>query len=376
MQTTSANRKGTDHLILKRWQFWLGGGVSVGLLLLLLYQVDMGELTNALRDANYYLLAPSVAVYFIAVLFRAVRWRYLLAPMGVFAIGRLYPVVVIGYMANNLLPVRLGELVRSYYLARRENINTSSTLGTIAVERVYDGITLLAFAALAAPWLLMLGEFDGAADVSRATGIIFLAATIVAFAVLLTVFTLLGSSPTFADRMEGWLNIVPGGLRPKVKGLFRTFVAGLAVLSSPSKHLALFLYSLPVWLLEGSMYFMLAYSFGIDEHFDSVGVLLLVVLLLTATSNLATSIPSAIGGIGPFEIVAQQTLVSLGVGASLAGAYSGFVHLVALWLPVNLAGLALLWKNNLSFREMTAASRSSNLESAPELAGESAGEDD
>jgi len=363
-------------LILKRWQFWLGGGVSFGLLLLLLYQVDMGELTNALRDANYYLLAPSVAVYFIAVLFRAVRWRYLLAPMGVFPVGRLYPVVVIGYMANNLLPVRLGELVRSYYLARRENINTSSTLGTIAVERVYDGITLLAFAALAAPWLLMLGEFDGAADVSWATGIIFLAATVVAFAVLLTVFTLLGSSPTFAGRMEGWLDIVPGRLRPKVKGLFRTFVAGLAVLSSPSKHLALFLYSLPVWLLEGSMYFMLAYSFGIDEHFDSVGVLLLVVLLITATSNLATSIPSAIGGIGPFEIVAQQTLMSLGVGASLAGAYSGFVHLVALWLPVNLAGLALLWKNNLSFREMSAASRSSNLESDPELAGESAGEDD
>lgn len=363
-------------MILKRWQFWLGGGVSVSLLLLLLYQVDMGELKNALRDANYYLLAPSVAVYFVAVLFRAVRWRYLLAPMGVFAVGRLYPVVVIGYMANNLLPVRLGELVRSYYLARRENINTSSALGTIAVERVYDGITLLAFAALAAPWLLILGEFDGAADVSRATGIIFLAATIAAFAVLLSVFTLLGSSPTFTGRMEGWLNIVPAGHRPKVKGLFRTFVAGLVVLNSPSKHLALFLYSLPVWLLEGSMYFMLAYSFGIDEHFDSVGVLLLVVLLLTATSNLATSIPSAIGGIGPFEIVAQQTLMSLGVGASLAGAYSGFVHLVALWLPVNLAGLALLWKNNLSFREMTAASRSSNLESAPELAGESAGEDD
>jgi uncharacterized protein (TIRG00374 family) len=279
-------------------------------------------------------------------------------------------VVVIGYMANNLLPVRLGEFVRSYFLARRENVKATSALGTIAVERVYDGITLLAFAALAAPWLLLLGEFDGAADVSRTAGMLFLAATIVAFAVLLTVFTLLGSSPAFADRMEGWLNIVPAGPRPKAKELFRTFVAGLAVLSSPSKHLALFFYSLPVWLLEGSMYFMLAYSFGIDEHFDSVGVLLLVVLLLTATSNLATSVPSAIGGIGPFEIVAQQTLMALGVGASLAGAYSGFVHLVALWLPVNIAGLALLWKNNLSLREMSSASRADSLESATGLAGE------
>ena len=363
-------------MISNKWPFWLGGGVSVGLLLLLLYQVDLGELRDALRDANYVLLAPSIAIYFVAVWFRAARWRYLLAPMGAIPVRRLYPVVIIGYMANNLLPVRLGEVVRSYFLARQENLKTSSALATIAVERIYDGITLLAFAALAAPWLLLLGEFDGAADVSRATGLVFLAGAILAFSVFLAFFTLLGSSASFANRMESWLNIVPARPRPKVKELFRTFVAGLAVLNSPRKHLALFIYSLPVWLLEGSMYFMLAYSFGIDEHFDSVWVLILVVLLVTATSNLATSIPSAIGGIGPFEIVAQQTLMALGLGASLAGAYSGFVHLVALWLPVNLAGLALLWKNNLSLREITAARRSSGVETASGLAGETTGEDD
>ncbi len=119
---------------------------------------------------------------------------------------------------------------------------------------------------------------------------------------------------------------------------------------------------------------MLAYAFGIDEYFGSVWVLLLVTLLLTATSNLATSIPSAIGGIGPFEVVAQQTLMALGVGASLAGAYGGFVHLVALWLPVNLVGLALLWKNNLSLREMSAVSRTSVLETSSGLAGENTGD--
>ena len=361
-------------MITNKWQFLLGGGISVALLLLLLYQVDLGDLKDALRDANYSLLAPSIAIYFVAVWFRATRWRYLLAPIGAIPVRRLYPVVIMGYMANNLLPVRLGEVVRSYLLARQENLNTSSALATIAVERLYDGITLLAIAALSAPWLLLLGEFDGAADVSRTTGLIFLAATILAFSLFLAFFTLLGSSTSFANRVEGCLNIVPAGPRPKVKEFFRTFVAGLAVLNSPRKHLALFIYSLPVWLLECSMYFMLAYSFGIDEHFDSVWVLLLVVLLLTATSNLATSIPSAIGGIGPFEIVAQQTLMALGVGASLAGAYSGFVHLIALWLPVNLVGLALLWKNNLSLREMTAARQTGGLEKTSGLAGETTGE--
>ena len=361
-------------MITNKWQFWLGGGVSVGLLILLLYQVDFGDLKDALRDANYVLLAPSIAVYFVAVWFRASRWRYLLAPISSIPVRRLYPVVIIGYMANNLLPVRLGEVVRSYLLARQENLNTSSALATIAVERVYDGITLLAFTALAAPWLLLLGEFDAAADVSRTTGLVFLVAAILAFSIFLVFFTLLGSSPSFANRIERWLNIVPAGPRPKVKELFRTFVAGLAVLNSPAKHLGLFLYSLPIWLLEGSMYFMLAYSFGINEYFDSMAVLILVVLLLTATSNLATSIPSAIGGIGPFEIVAKQTLLALGVGAELAIAYSGFVHLIALWLPVNIVGLALLWKNNLSLREMTAARRPGGVEAASGLAGETTGE--
>ena len=353
------------QLFSKTWQFWLGGAVSVGLLLLLLYQVDLSDLKDSLKDANYFLLAPSIAVYFVAVLFRAIRWQFLLAPLGVIPVRRLYPVVIIGYMANNLLPVRLGELVRSYHLAHRENLKTSSALATIAVERVYDGITLLAFAVLAAPWLLLLGVFDGTSDVSRGAGFIFLIAAILAFALLLAIFTLLGSSPAF-----------PAGIRPKIKGLFGTFVTGLAVLNSPTKHLSLFVYSLPVWLLESSMYFMLAYSFGIDDHFDSVGVLILVVLLLTATSNLATAVPSAIGGIGPFEIVAQQTLIALGVGASLAGAYSGFVHLIALWLPVNLVGLALLWRGNLSLRDLSSASRAGNLETITGLVSETVAEDD
>ena len=131
-------------MLIRNWRFLIGLGVSLLLLLVLIYQVDLSEVDDALAKVNYKLyLAPSIALYFVAVYFRAVRWRYLLSPMKVLPVGRLYPVVVIGYMANNLLPARLGELVRAYYLARREPINASSALGTVAVERVYDGMTLL-----------------------------------------------------------------------------------------------------------------------------------------------------------------------------------------------------------------------------------------
>ena len=335
------------------WQLWLGLGVSVGLLLVLVYQVDLAEMRDALADANYVYLAPAIALYFVAVYFRAVRWRYLLSPLIILSVGRLYPVVVIGYMANNLLPARLGELVRSYYLARREPINASSALGTIAVERVYDGVTLLAWAAFAGPALLLLGEFDGVSDTSRITWIVLATLTVTLFLGALTVLTCLAMVPRFLSYLDRLIGVVPARFRPKVQELAQTFVEGLSILNSPRKHLGLFLLSLPVWGFEGVMYFLIGHSFGIYDYFGSTGVLVLVVVLVTATSNLATSVPSSIGGIGPFEVVAQQTLMALGVGASVAGAYAGFLHLVALWLPVNLVGLVLMWQQNLSLKGLT-----------------------
>ena len=76
----------------------------------------------------------------------------------------------------------------------------------------------------------------------------------------------------------------------------------------------------------------------------------MAVVLVTVTSNLITAIPASIGGIGAFEVVAQQTLVGLGVGAATSASYSVAVHLLALWLPVSLAGLALLLWHNVSLR--------------------------
>lgn len=346
------------------WRLWIGFGVSALLLFVLVVQVDLGEMGEALREANYLYVVPAIALYFVAVYFRAVRWRYLLSPLRLFPVRRLYPVVIIGYMANNLLPARLGELVRSYYLARREQFNASTALATVAVERVYDGLTLLAFAALAAPVLLVLDQFDGASVTSRTTILILAGLMVALFIGALVFLTLLATVPRFMEIVERLLRIVPPRLRPKARELIRTFVQGLNVLNSPRKHLGLFLLSVPVWLFEAAMYFLISYSFGIDEYFSSVWMLALVMVLLTATSNLVTSLPAAIGGIGPFEVVAQQTLLALGVVEDQATAYALVLHLVALWLPVNLVGLALLSKEHLSLRQLTGDRRAAGREPA------------
>ena len=356
-------------MVFNNWRFWTALGVSVFLLLLLLYQAGLADIGKALRSANYAYVAPAIGVYFVAVYFRALRWRYLLSPLAVLPVARLYPVIVIGYMANNLLPARLGELVRSYYLARREQLSASSTLATVAVERVYDGVTLLAFAALAAPVLLLLGQFAGASEATRTTWLIVAVLTVILFLGALLFLTSLVVVPRFVDFVQSWTRIVPGRFREKAQNLVYTFVQGLSILNSPRQHLMLFVFSLPVWLMEGATYFLIAYSFGINEMFGSVWVLILVVLLVTATSNLATSMPASIGGIGPFEVVATKTLFALGVAEPVGAAYAGVVHLVALWLPVNIAGLVLAWKHHLSIRSLAQTPRPPEPEYASENAG-------
>ena len=130
--------------------FWFGAvGSAAFLTVFIVLFVDFDTIGEVLGEANYAFIAPSLVFYFIAVWFRAGRWKFLLRPL----IGKpkrsIYAVVVVGYMANNLIPVRIGEIVRSYYLSLREACSAPAAFGTVAVERATDVLTLLFFLAAA-----------------------------------------------------------------------------------------------------------------------------------------------------------------------------------------------------------------------------------
>ena len=146
-------------MTLKNWRLWLGIGVSTIFLVFLIWTIDLDDLARALKDANYLYIAPAIAIYFVGIYFRSLRWQYILSPLQDIGARRLYPVVVMGYAANNVLPARAGELVRSYYLAQREQVSGSSALATIGVERIYDAITLFTISVASALILLLLGVF-------------------------------------------------------------------------------------------------------------------------------------------------------------------------------------------------------------------------
>ena len=138
---------------------------SAGFLaIFLVFFVDTSTIGDVLRDANYAFVAPSLVFYFIALYLRAHRWRFLLRPIFGESRRPIFPVVVVGYMANNLIPVRIGEVVRSYYLSLREDITTAGAFGTVAVERASDVLALLFFVALAWTLVPVSGAFGEVAD--------------------------------------------------------------------------------------------------------------------------------------------------------------------------------------------------------------------
>ena len=319
--------------MLRSRQLWLGILGTALFLGLFFWRTDLGDMANALADANYWWFAPAIGLWFVSAWFRSLRWRYLLRPIADLPTRTLYPVVVIGYMANNLLPARTGELVRAYIMGERHRLSLMATLGTISVERLFDGLVLLAF-------LVFVGAFVG---LSEELTILAIAMSVI-FVILLAVSLYVASSAERAQRViEALVRFAPTRVRDRARGWAGAFVAGLEALRSPSALAAVVVTSTVAWALEATMYFMVGVSFSLGEAFP-------IYLMVAAAANLAISVPSTSGGIGPFEALAKETLVFVGVGASAAAAYAVALHALLL-LPVVAAGLVFLWAINLSLGE-------------------------
>jgi uncharacterized protein (TIRG00374 family) len=344
------------YLLFKSLRFWIGIAVSAIFLAFFFsfFVGSFGKMADAFKSANYVYIIPAVALYFIAVWFRTLRWRFLLTPLGSFSLRRLYPVVVVGYMANNLLPARLGELVRAYYIREREEVSAAASLATILLERVYDGLALLLFIAIVFIFLPMTGVSGlGSEDAPLVLRSVPAILTALAFIVILGFLTLFALNPRAGEAIARWIaRLAPGRLRPRVQELVELFIGGLSALRSPRRQLGVLFLSLPVWLFEGGMYLMVGISFGLDGLMSGMVFVLSVMFLVTAAANLALTLPSSPGGVGPFELLAAASLVLVGVEKDLASSYALALHVVLL-VPVTLLGLFFWWRQSFSLSQIT-----------------------
>lgn len=323
--------------MLRNWRFWLGLIISLLFLYWAFARIELGGLIQALREADYAWVVPAVLVYFVAVYLRGWRWKLLLKPLKDVTAYSLFRMVVIGFAANNTLPARLGELVRSYLLGRKEGLSKSSVLATVVVERVFDVLVMLAIIALGANVLAPVLE------ARQLPGTQLLPLMAAGFAALLGAFLWAAAQPRQAKRLAHlFLRHLPQALRERLDRLLHSFLEGLAVLRGPGGVLVLFGWSGLIWFLEAAKYWIIMQGFGFDTSFT-------VLALAMAIANLGTAIPSAPGYIGTFEFLTAQVLFLFGVAMEVGLSYALVLH-AALYFPVTLLGFYYAWSEGMPGR--------------------------
>jgi glycosyltransferase 2 family protein len=322
----------------KRWQFWLGLLISIFFMWLVLRKMELPKVWAELSTARYLWIIPGVVVYFLGVWARTWRWHYLLRPLRPVPLTRLFPVVCIGYMGNNIFPARAGELVRGYVLKRQEGISFSASLATIIIERVFDGLVMLLFVFIALP-------FTPLPNVLR---LIVIASSFL-FGGALLVFFAIAASPERARRVYDFIagRFLPETMLKRTQALFDRFLTGLYSLRSFRNVLMLFATSVIIWLAETVKYWFVMHAFAFTVPFY-------VLMLMNGVVNLATTVPSSPGYVGTFDWPGIVILSSFGVAKEMATAYTLVLH-AALWFPITALGAFYMVRRHFSLRELGTA---------------------
>ena len=291
---------------------------------LALKDINVSELKAGLRQADYSYLVPILLLSILIMFLRSYRWGIILTPLERISQKDLFPITAVGLMAVVLLPVRMGELARPLLVSKRSEIRISSALGTIAVERVFDGLTLMIFLLLAT-YFAKLPRWAYQAGISV---MIFL--VLILFFLVLLIFKKDFSLKwvgfllrRFPDRIAGY------GIR-----VLTSFADGLKVLPDIKRIILVVLLSVLVWLIVGLCIYLLFHSF----HFNLPFIAAYVVLVLT---TLGIMVPTAPGFVGNFHLFCIVGLALFGIPKTEALSFAILLHFIQVGL-VGIMGIAFI----------------------------------
>ncbi len=327
---------------MKQIRITIGLLISAGLLFLVFRGIDFGEVWAAMRDIEPLWLLLAIAVYFGGIVVRTTRWGLLMRSVKPCSTWRLFPIYVISYMANNVLPLRIGDIYRAYIVGKKEHVSKSATLVTIVVERIFDGLTMLLLLSIA----VMLYPVSNPA-IQKTLDIgstIFIGAILACY---LFLFNRKLAHRAFA-MIVVWF---PIRLRPRLSEMFNNLFIGLGILKGVGSMLNILVLSILTWLVEALSYHIVLISFGFSGNF-------VVAVSAMALVNLFIIAPAGPGYFGPFEFACVAILGSRGYGAmtsfnqETATAFALILHVVVQWIPSTLLGLIFMWREHISFREI------------------------
>lgn len=300
-----------------------------------LWGVDLQSLGRVLVQAQLWVALPFLLLLVLFFVANALRWTMLLRPFGRFSLRQVAPAMMIGFAGNNVLPLRLGEIIRAVIFSRESGASRSGILMSLVVERALD---LVGIAMVFAVGVLLMAE-------APPVLVLGLWVALGGVGLLLLALILLARFPAVPMRFWDWMErFLPRPLAARGRIYLGEFARGLTVLRSSSMTLGLVLQSALRWGLAAVLVWLSLASYGVTL---APGLAMMVVGVLAA----AVSLPSVPGFIGPIQAAFVFALTPFGVAQEVALAAS-ILFLVGNWLPVTLTGAAYFVLHHYSYREL------------------------
>jgi uncharacterized protein (TIRG00374 family) len=308
-----------------------------------LHGVDARAVLGHLRRADPLLFTAAIALATATFPLRTARWRVILrdADGRPFPWGPLWHATAVGFMANNILPARAGEFARAYFAKRQLPVHFTTALASIGVERVFDGLVMVALlaAAIAAP--SFPSDAIGGATPSRIAG---WAAALFGLMLVVAVLVVHRPAPWLRLMARAFHGALPARHAERLTRLAGDLVAGLAVLKSPARFAGVVAWSVVLWLVNGLSFAVCFRAFGLPVPWECA-------FLLQGLIGFGVAVPSSPGFFGPFEAVTRFTLGLYAIGADQAVSYAVAYH-VGGFVPITLLGLYSLSRTQVRLGEL------------------------
>ena len=323
----------------------IGAVLAVALLLWALRGVHLDQVVDQIRDSDPWPLALGVLLASLTFVIRLARWRLLLRDESGLPLKPwpLWHAVAIGFMANNVLPFRAGELVRVFAATKLSGSRFTSTMSSIAVERIFDALTVIGL--LAAGLLvsdLPSGVVVGGVSLAQAAqvaGLLALGALLPAGAIV--------AFPLAAERIVRRV-LPPGKLVERIIDMIEGLRHGLTSLRSPGLLAGVVFWSLVHWLLNAAALWVTFAAFDIPVGFEGA-------LVLQGVLAIGITVQLTPGFVGQFEAAIVAGLALYGISNEVASSYALVYH-GATFLPITLAGAWSLARTPVALSDLRGAS--------------------
>lgn len=305
---------------------FIGLIISAAFIVLTLRGVNLTQVKTHLREMDLKMLLPIFISLSVIFLLKAIRWWYLLFPLKRIGFSRIFSTTVIGFMANNALPLRSGDLVRAHLLGRREDVGTTAIFATVALDRVFEVFSLITVSVVVL-FIVPLPKWIW-------ESVVILGIALLALIMGITAFR---SPPGLLVRWwKTLLGILPDKLKETLSKSIKQIRFGLEAGSGKARLINLYILAVGESAVTGLLVYYSLKMMGVELS-------LVVIMSVIIAMNLAVLVPAAPANIGVFEFAVMTTLEFFQFNRNIALSGAVVLHAISI-IPVSLVGMILFMR--------------------------------